>query len=90
MEQTITLEVPTNVKSTLMGLEIEYSFYGSMTVHESSTKYVIEKLQNELASVYGKLVRVKNNQFLIIDTSNGNVSEGLITIISNSGFDIFW
>lgn len=90
MEQTITLEVPTNVKSTPIGLEIEYLFYGSMTVHESSTQYVLEKLQNELSSAYGKLVRVKNNQFLIIDTSNNNVSKGLVTIISNSGFDIFW
>ena len=88
MEQTITLEVPTNVKALVSGVEIEYSYYGSITVHESSTRYVLTKLQDELSSVGGKFIRVGGNQFLIVDQES--TSKGLITVISNSGSDIFW
>lgn len=88
MEQTITLEIPTNVKALVIGIEVEYAHYGSITVHESSTRYVLAKLQDELSSVGGKFIRVGGNQFLIVDQES--TSKGLITVTSNSGFDIFW
>ena len=88
MEQKIILEVPTNVKALATGIEIEYSYYGSITIHESSTRYVLEKLHGELLSIGGKFIRIGGNQFLIVDQES--TSKGLITVTSNSGFDIFW
>lgn len=88
MEQTITLEVPARFRVGAFGIEVEYSYYGSMTVHQSSTKYVIQKLQSELSARGAKFMNTGNNQFLIVDSQNQSV--GLVSVHSNNGFDIFW